>query len=295
MKTDNAFYIGTTHNVCEDYAVNGDNYIIISDGCSSSKNTDVGARLLCEYCKQHNCYKNLQSDLFPSVSIIINSVGLSDYSLAVTFLSAYVENNKIIINTIGDGNIIIKTKNGIIHVISMDYYKSAPYYINYYLNKEDNKLWEKITDNKYTVEYSTIKYNGKIDGEDSHTISTTKRPSTNISLYDFNKYDFIPNCDFSFSPKINKLALNIEDIEWVALSSDGLNSFYEQIITETSKYNKPIWYIDIIIELLKIKNTNGRFVQRRLNKFRKNCIKKNWYYADDISLAVLYIGDTNGC
>lgn len=289
IKTDSAFYIGTTHNVCEDYAVNGDNYIIISDGCSSSKNTDIGARLLCEYCKQHNCYKNLQSDLFPSVSIIINSVGLSDYSLAVTFLSAYVENNKIIINTIGDGNIIIKTKDGIIHIISMNYSKSAPYYINYYLNKEDNKLWEKIIDNKYIVEYTKIENMGKTNGEDDYFIETSKSLNNDFTSF------FIPNCDFSFSPKINKLALNIEDIEWVALSSDGLNSFYEQIITETSKYNKPIWYIDIIIELLKIKNTNGRFVQRRLNKFRKNCIKKNWYYADDISLAVLYIGDTNGC
>ena len=270
-KTDSAFYIGSTHNVCEDYAVNGDNYIIISDGCSSSKNTDIGARLLCEYSKKNSCYKNLQSDLFPAISIISKYIGLSKNSLDVTFLLAYVEDNELlIINTIGDGNIIIKTKDGIIHVISMNYSKSAPYYINYYLSKNDDMLWEKILSNNYVIEYTKIKHIGKTNGEDDYFIETSKSPNN-----DFNPMFFIPNCDFSFSPKINKLAIESSDIEWVALSSDGLSSFYEQITTETSKYNNPISYIDVIIELLKIKNTNGRFVQRRLNKFRKNCIKKN--------------------
>ena len=169
----------------------------------------------------------------------------------------------------------------------MSYAKSAPYYVSYYLSKNDDILWDKILNNKYTVEYTQIT---EPDKEGIFFTSVYNAPNNN-----FSPGHFIPNCDFSFSPKINKLALNIEDIEWIALSSDGLNSFYEQITTETSKYNKPIWYIDVIIELLKIKNTNGKFVQRRLNKFRKNCIKKNWYNADDISLSVLYIGNSNGC
>ena len=136
-------------------------------------------------------------------------------------------------------------------------------------------LWNKILDNEYTIEYTEIE-------------DLDKNKSIKL-INDKSDKSFIPNCEFYFSPKINKLVLNKEDVEWVALSSDGLGSFYEQIETETSKYNKPINYIDVIIELLKIKNTNGRFIQRRLNKFRKDCIKKNWYHADDISLAVLYM------
>ena len=47
---------GKTHKICEDYIISGYNpapYIILSDGCSSSKNTDVGARVLCHVAKQY--------------------------------------------------------------------------------------------------------------------------------------------------------------------------------------------------------------------------------------------------
>ena len=73
--------------------------------------------------------------------------------------------------------------------------------------------------------------------------------------------------------------------------SDGVHSFYETISTETSKYNQSISYIDVLKELLSFKNFNKAFVQRRINKFRKDCIKKNWDNADDLSLAVIYTGD----
>ena len=61
MNADSAFRMGSTHAVCQDYAVasawtaaaHTDGaappprpYIILSDGCSSTPDTDVGARLL---------------------------------------------------------------------------------------------------------------------------------------------------------------------------------------------------------------------------------------------------------
>jgi len=42
--------------------------------------------------------------------------------------------------------------------------------------------------------------------------------------------------------------------------------------------------------LFSFKNFNGQFVQRRMNKFLKDCNKDNWYNADDISLGVIYLG-----
>ena len=73
--------------------------------------------------------------------------------------------------------------------------------------------------------------------------------------------------------------------------SDGVHSFYETIITDTSKCNKSVPYIDVLKELLTFKKFNTHFVQRRMNKFRKNCAKKNWCNADDLSLAVIYMGE----
>ena len=57
MNADSVFNIGATHAVCQDYVIarsgettfgspNAGPYIILSDGCSSSPDTDMGARLL---------------------------------------------------------------------------------------------------------------------------------------------------------------------------------------------------------------------------------------------------------
>ena len=79
MKLDSAFQIGKTHDVCEDFALTGTfedekntaRYVIVSDGCSSSQNTDLGSRLLSfsianELKKIHEnlaFFKKLSSDL----------------------------------------------------------------------------------------------------------------------------------------------------------------------------------------------------------------------------------------
>src|SRR5437868_4207156 len=49
MNSDCAFQIGAAHTVCQDYAVAHSGvpaYAILADGCSSSPDTDIGARLL---------------------------------------------------------------------------------------------------------------------------------------------------------------------------------------------------------------------------------------------------------
>ena len=52
MNADAYFEIGAAHTVCEDYAIAGSyedlTYAILCDGCSSSQDTDVGARILAQ-------------------------------------------------------------------------------------------------------------------------------------------------------------------------------------------------------------------------------------------------------
>jgi hypothetical protein len=95
-------------------------------------------------------------------------------------------------------------------------------------------------------------------------------------------------------PSDNKAVVEVsakDAVEYMAIMTDGIHSFYETIITETSKHNSSVYFIDVLKELLKFKNFNQAFVQRRINKFRKDCAKKKWSNADDFSLATIYFGE----
>ena len=46
VATDCVYAMGYGHRVCQDYARSGPGYVIVSDGCSGAKDSDVGARLL---------------------------------------------------------------------------------------------------------------------------------------------------------------------------------------------------------------------------------------------------------
>ena len=70
--SDSYFKIGKTHLICQDYALHSEGHISLSDGCSSSPNTDIGSRLLClinknnrslvadSYCFIPECHKIIQ-------------------------------------------------------------------------------------------------------------------------------------------------------------------------------------------------------------------------------------------
>ena len=71
--------------------------------------------------------------------------------------------------------------------------------------------------------------------------------------------------------------------------SDGINSFYKAVKTETSLTSERIPREDIIRELFNFKNMNGEFLQRRFGRFQKDCGKLGWNHLDDLSIGVVKI------
>ena len=57
MTTESIFEQGSTHEVCEDYAIQGGGYTILADGCSNGGgpriDTDWGSRILCKAAEEH--------------------------------------------------------------------------------------------------------------------------------------------------------------------------------------------------------------------------------------------------
>ncbi|MGK0290186.1 MAG: serine/threonine protein phosphatase PrpC, partial [bacterium] len=140
FQTNSFFTQGHSHLVCEDYAIHGDNFFIVADGCSSAKNSDVSARLL-----TWSAIKNLDKliDSFGSdndqefVTAVSQDIRKSAEAihfqerLLATLLVGVVTHDQVLISVYGDGNVVTRNKNGIWEVFHIEYQSNAPYYLYY--------------------------------------------------------------------------------------------------------------------------------------------------------------------
>ena len=283
MNTDCAFYIGTTHDICQDYALAGKNSIAVSDGCSGSPRSDIGSRVL------SITAMNKMAELDSLISFdekecillarpTIKMLNIPNECLDATLLSAKVYDNEVMAMCCGDGVIVIKIKNGNIIIINCEYSDNYPFYMNYLYDQTNRYLDWTTNHNKRNISQTILNTNRewlatvpvKTDVERIEKDLGLIRLSENRAIVEI---------------------INKNDIEYVAIMSDGIHSFYETIKTETSKYNRSISYLEVLKDLLSFKNFNTHFVQRRMNKFRKDCAKKGWANSDDMSLAVIHIGE----
>ncbi len=99
MHADSVYVIGDGHQVCEDYARSGCfsdmwisedglrsavHYALVSDGCSGSKDTDIGSRLIINAAERmiHECGSVLNRDALIGIVVTANAtrrlMGLSN-------------------------------------------------------------------------------------------------------------------------------------------------------------------------------------------------------------------------
>jgi len=274
MNTDSAYCAGTNHLGCEDYARSGvfqkegsdKAYAILSDGCSSSDDSDLGARFA--VLSAENLIKLMSGEfdsfLF-SIALqawsIIESRSLPIDVLDATLFSICVD-DKISFDCLGDGYLITKTKTGKIEILSFVYPNGYPAYLSYLIAIGKQTSFIQL-DGQCIQTHIVI----SPDGEES-------REQKEFS-------GLIPT---SFGIP------DIENYEWVAITSDGIDSFYRTETTETSKKNIWIEKEQFLLEMLEFKTFAGKFVKRRMSAFLKKKEKEGWRHSDDLSLAVVYLG-----
>lgn len=158
--------IGSDHKICEDYSLSGllpFPFFIISDGCSSAPNTDVGARILVNMAKKNIDMLLIDYNLFLETTIsqskvIASLMGIDKESLLATLFIVVKLEDKVIVLSIGDGDIIYKTN--IINHLNFEYDKNIPFYPIYIKKIFENKNNLIITTNgfKETKIFSYINY-----------------------------------------------------------------------------------------------------------------------------------------
>lgn len=154
MNADAIFDIGSSHAVCQDYAIARNDCVILSDGCSSSPDTDIGSRLLVRALDQLLTTRPPKeiTELHAAAALTALSwaamLGLPAQTVDATLLSAHVTNDELIIACSGDGVIILETKAGVFDVRPISSPGGYPFYPTY-LHQPD-RLSEMISHNRCT-------------------------------------------------------------------------------------------------------------------------------------------------
>lgn len=272
MNADVCFLMGSTHKICQDYAISypgQDSYIILSDGCSSAAHTDFGSRLLvkaaqaCIYEYNKYCIDDAElifSAILKLAHTYCRTLDLHDDSLAATLLMAKVESNKFRVFCVGDGVIAARKKTGEITAHEFEFESGAPYYLRYELDDRSKEGY-----------FNTF---GRICKEKIHTINSEVNTQEVESNFCFKKFWF-------------ELEFSLDEYESVAILSDGVSSFVQQVNTPTSRQNQLVPTTELLKEFLAFKGYNGEFVQRRCQRAFKQLKENHISNCDDFSLAVL--------
>ena len=258
MNADCAFWIGSTHRVCQDYAVTGRTaesaHAVLADGCSGSPDTDIGARLLA------SAERGLPAGdrAIERAADCAEQLGLPQTCLDATLLTITASNSQFTASCYGDGVVAIGRHDGTVEAFVISFAASYPRYLSYTLAAARLKRWQEQPANTKTVERWLLGTGGPPETQ------TTER-----------------DCE--------QWTGNIADCRFVAVLSDGVQSFTQSVTTDTSRTTQPVPVADVLQLLLAFKSGQGQFVQRRVRAFQRECAARGWTHADDVSLAVVWL------
>ena len=273
MNADSCFHIGKTHKVCEDYALHCNEpvkmglgpFAILCDGCSSSPDTDFGARLLARAaaCNMSQNGVNL-GDARREAEGWQESIRLHHLALDATLMVVSQSGpDEVLATVVGDGVVAARKRDGGIEWYTIEYPSGAPGYLSYM--RDDSRLatYCKATNCHHVV--GMYEDNILAMQEDYRCFKTElgitfPGLSWNVE-FDTKKYDL------------------------VAVMSDGAQSFMSKGLL--SYQSVPVW--EVVKRIMAVKGSKGEFMSRRVNRFLKTAQKEGWIHTDDLSVAAIFI------
>ncbi|MFA4971239.1 MAG: protein phosphatase 2C domain-containing protein [bacterium] len=261
---DSAYVIGAAHRVCQDYArcgrtQEGRPYAIVSDGCSGSPDTDVGARLLtlsCEvgigrissmadpawWCWGAMEVIDLRRRLFQKTCW-----NLDPLAMDATLVFALGQRSSAFVSCTGDGVIAARDPGGALRIWEVEAPDGYPRYANYLV--DDQRMAAVLQREEWVARGP--------DGEELRCRG------------------------------VQPFQRTIEDAAVVAVFSDGVRSFLDAD-------HQPIPSEVIVGELMAFKGLQGVFVQRRLQAFLRKAAQRGWRHDDDLSMGAVVLERAEG-
>jgi hypothetical protein len=279
MNSDCAFFIGSGHKICQDYAVSGSagdtRYVILADGCSSSPDTDIGARLLVKSAQtfihqvhgRGDARENLRKFHQQSIQfaqLCGNFLHLDTSSLDATLLTVTASERRFIASCYGDGVVALGRRDGRLDVYSINFSGGFPRYLSYTLDAAKGREFAAETSNRKEVTQYLL------------PPSPNPNPIVNVRVS---------------TDAIEIFSGNRDDYRFVAVISDGIHSFHQLEWKESTLATTPVPITEIVPQLLHFRRGTLDFVYRRMLAFNQLCQTRNWQHEDDLSIGVVHLGD----
>ncbi|HEY0100587.1 MAG TPA: protein phosphatase 2C domain-containing protein [Pyrinomonadaceae bacterium] len=291
MNADSAFQIGATHAVCQDYSLAGGvlpaalgegfappqpsrrPYVILSDGCSSSPDTDIGARLLVKAAEQMLPGRGSATTLAlaeihrEAARLALEwaeLLGLPPQAVDATLLSAHLDGEELVVGCSGDGVICLQTWAGAVEVYSISYASGYPLYPAYTHQparllalKEAGHSGKEVTRFRAASIEECLQPSGTSGGDSLTEVFT----------------------------------VSAANYKYVALFSDGIHSFFNAGQNGSSgSRGEAVPLDEPLRSLVSFKSTRGAFVGRRMKRFLKDCRNRGWQHLDDLAFGALHLG-----
>lgn len=265
---------------CQDYAqtIRKANHVMValSDGCSDSKNTDVGARELIRVALDE-CLAGITiyiplNDIqsFPLVQSsalshqIVSHIQPSyavygpNYLDATLIMAHHIE-DKLYVNVFGDGFVCVKKKNGAVSLRQIYYTQNAANYLSYQLNADNLAKYTNFEQDLVVTEFLTT--------------GGSSAPDVKVDKYK-------PTDPIVFVEELDQL-------ESVFIFSDGLASFVDE-------NGSPVLPLTVASEIMNFQNYDGEFLKRRMVFLERGRWKKRkWSHEDDLSVASIIWPNTS--
>ncbi|MGE0086212.1 MAG: protein phosphatase 2C domain-containing protein [Desulfococcaceae bacterium] len=253
------------HRPCEDYAISGLEpvpFAIVSDGCSSSPGSHIGAMLVTLAARKRMQemirageifdYEAFGKSVIAEAAAISRSLCLPDTVLDATLLTAWVEADYVSVSVYGDGFVIAKQQSeSMPRIVEISLESNAPHYLSYHLDEERNR------------QYSLQMQGKKIIGSLGRSLGHESDESISLA------YDAPVQYRFS-----------LQEFSTVLIASDGLSSFAGSSGAVPAE--------EVIREFTAFRNYTGQFLKRRAKRVITACEKKSVIQTDDVSLAAIY-------
>ncbi|MBP9821866.1 MAG: protein phosphatase 2C domain-containing protein [Candidatus Pacebacteria bacterium] len=276
LYADHYFHIGAAHyssgKPCQDYSISGSNgteaYAIVSDGCSTGGNTDVGARVLAlatlQALKDSHLFvgrADMDSRLIASAQqATLKStqlmLGLNRVDMLSTCAYIFINQNSGFVHVQGDGVIALRYRNGETMMFRSDWTKNAPFYPAY-------------------DDADAITFIDRIHG--GNVVEATMSIKQCSSRVEEENINLIPFQDARSGFVVELSREKLSELEFIAVFSDGVTQV------------EGVSWQEAVSSLLAFKNTTGEFAKRRMIRGIKDFHQVGRGPIDDISFAVVRI------